>query len=256
MDSVLLDGDRRISYVRLGEAGRRVLLVLHGMGCGHRDILAMGEAFADRFDVIVPDLPGHGESYRDAARCTLNGSADDIAALCAQLGIDQADVIGHSRGGRVAMALAGRHPDLVRQLVVLDTAIARPAKTTDDLARLYDAITPENFEEQLRTVMMPMLFKPDDRQELVDSTTALMLDAGPDVFKAMGHDLITFDTDAAVKAVQAPTLLVVSDAAPFNAPEEVRAAAPGWQVVNFDLSHHLLVYTAAVNAAIGEFLAA
>jgi pimeloyl-ACP methyl ester carboxylesterase len=255
MDSVVLEGDRQLSYARLGNTGGPVLVILHGMGDDHEEMLPMGEAFADRFDVVIPDLPGHGSSYRDAARCSINVSADDVAALCRALSIDQAFVVGHSRGGRVAIAFAGRHPELVSRLVVLDTAIARPTKTTENLTSFYDSITDSNFESQLRDVMMPMLFKPDDSPALIESTSRHMLDAGPEVFRAMGYDVVGFDTAAAVKAVQAPTLMVVATAAPFNAPDQVRDIVPNWDVVAFNLSHHMLVESPEVNDAIGGFLA-
>jgi pimeloyl-ACP methyl ester carboxylesterase len=47
--------------------------------------------------------------------------ADRVASALGALRLGRATVIGHSTGGEVAIALAARHPDLVRRLVVMDT---------------------------------------------------------------------------------------------------------------------------------------
>ncbi|MGH7490802.1 MAG: alpha/beta fold hydrolase [bacterium] len=52
-------------------------------------------------------------------------NADGIAALIKHLGIQQADVMGYSLGGGVALQPAIRHPELVRKLVVVSTTFKR-----------------------------------------------------------------------------------------------------------------------------------
>src|SRR5690606_37095018 len=52
---------------------------------------------------------------------TISSSADDIALVLHELGIDRVDVVGWSSGGRVALALAARHPDLVHRVVMQGT---------------------------------------------------------------------------------------------------------------------------------------
>jgi pimeloyl-ACP methyl ester carboxylesterase len=73
--------------------------------------------------LIGIDRAGYGASTAlpDGAVPTITGHADDAAAALAALDIDDAAVVGWSAGGRVALALAARHPDLVRSVALVST---------------------------------------------------------------------------------------------------------------------------------------
>lgn len=73
--------------------------------------------------LITLDRPGYGGSDRlvDGADATIPRFADDCAAVLDQLGVQTAAVAGWSAGGRVAMALAARRPDLVRSVALIGT---------------------------------------------------------------------------------------------------------------------------------------
>lgn len=83
--------------------------------------------------LLAPDRPGYGGSDPVAADgfATVAGAADDLAALLADLGqagqAGPVGVAGWSAGGRVALALAARHPQLVGRVA----AIATPAPDED-----------------------------------------------------------------------------------------------------------------------------
>jgi pimeloyl-ACP methyl ester carboxylesterase len=74
--------------------------------------------------VIVPDLPGHGESTKLRGSYTPAYFASVILGLFDELGLDRAAVIGNSMGGRIALEAAAESPDRVRALVLLDPAAA------------------------------------------------------------------------------------------------------------------------------------
>jgi pimeloyl-ACP methyl ester carboxylesterase len=73
--------------------------------------------------LLVVDRPGYGESSPVAAgvASTLPALADDVATALATLGVTDAGVVGWSNGGSVGLALAARHPALVRALVLVGT---------------------------------------------------------------------------------------------------------------------------------------
>jgi esterase len=114
---------------------RPPLLVLHGVlgsAATYASLLRRPDC-APSSRKVAPDLPGHGRTPHDPSRLTYHAMADDVAALIA----DEAagapvDVAAHSMGGKVAMALALRQPELVRRLVVVDIA---PVSYVEDLKR-------------------------------------------------------------------------------------------------------------------------
>ena len=89
--------------------------------------LAMDRAFwrpvAERLDaaVLLYDCTGHGRSAKPAGPYSVEGFADDLAALLDHLGWPRALVAGASMGGCVALAFAARHAQRVAALGLVDT---------------------------------------------------------------------------------------------------------------------------------------
>jgi pimeloyl-ACP methyl ester carboxylesterase len=97
------------------------LVLLHGLFGAAQNFGAVAKALAQRCRVVALDLRNHGQSPH-AASMTYPEMGADVAATLAALGISRAAVVGHSMGGKVAMALAQAHPGLVDRLCVVDIA--------------------------------------------------------------------------------------------------------------------------------------
>ncbi len=101
-------------------AGPPVLL-LHGWGATKELMAPVAQRLA-HFRVVVPDLPGFGGTPPPPGAWGVDEYATWVLALLDRLGIEQADVVGHSNGGRIAIALAATHPERVHRLVLTDSA--------------------------------------------------------------------------------------------------------------------------------------
>ncbi len=97
------------------------LALLHGLFGQAGNFATVQRRLAARRHVVAFDLRNHGASpHADGmAYATL---ADDVAAAFTARGLGGIDVVGHSMGGKAAMALALTRPELVRRLVVVDIA--------------------------------------------------------------------------------------------------------------------------------------
>lgn len=112
------------------------LLVLHGLFGSSSNWRSVARHLAPTRTVHSVDLRNHGASpWADSMDYT--GMADDVLQLMDRLGLEQPAVMGHSMGGKVAMALALRHPQRVRQLVVIDIA---PVSYADTLTPFAEAM--------------------------------------------------------------------------------------------------------------------
>jgi pimeloyl-ACP methyl ester carboxylesterase len=71
--------------------------------------------------VVAVDLLGHGGSEKPTSGYSIANQADLVAEALGRLGVRHAEVVGHSLGGAVAVALAERSPALVDRLVIIDS---------------------------------------------------------------------------------------------------------------------------------------
>jgi pimeloyl-ACP methyl ester carboxylesterase len=76
-------------------------------------------ALARRYDVVAPDLMGHGESAKPMGDYSLGAHASGLRDLMWALGLERATIVGHSFGGGVAMQLAYQHPEMCDRLVLV-----------------------------------------------------------------------------------------------------------------------------------------
>lgn len=115
-------GGHALSTFMVGEGPTVVLL--HGLAATKLSYLPLLPALARRYRVVVPDLPGHGESSKPRAAYTPAYFARVVRSLLDALGAPRAALVGNSMGGRIAMEVAAQAPDRVSSLVLLDPAAA------------------------------------------------------------------------------------------------------------------------------------
>lgn len=126
-------------------------LLIHGSGPGvsawanWRLVMA---PLAERMRVIAPDMAGFGFSERrDDIRYDMDTWVSQAVGLLDALGIEQANIVGNSFGGALALALAIRHPGRVRRLVLMGS-VGVPFEITEGLDAVW-GYTP-SFENMRR----------------------------------------------------------------------------------------------------------
>jgi pimeloyl-ACP methyl ester carboxylesterase len=103
------------------QPGAPTLVVLHGYTGHARSWDAFAAAMSDRYRVIALDQRGHGESaWAGAGGYGVGEMSEDLEAFISALGLADLDLVGLSMGGMVAMDYAGRLPEALRRLVIVD----------------------------------------------------------------------------------------------------------------------------------------
>ena len=115
--TVEIDGVK-LHYMTTGR-GPAVIL-LHGYAETSLMWKPIMPLLAGRFTVIVPDLPGIGDSSIPQNGLDMKTAAIRIHALAQSLGIRKAEVVGHDIGLMVAYAYAAQFPSEVEKLIVMD----------------------------------------------------------------------------------------------------------------------------------------
>ncbi|RBY92700.1 alpha/beta fold hydrolase [Blastococcus sp. TF02A-30] len=111
--------EERLHARTLGEAGPRVVFV-HGLFGQGKNWTTIAKGLSDGHRVTLLDLPNHGHSPW-TERVDYLDMAELVAEELAGYG-EPVTLVGHSMGGKVAMTLALRRPELLRALVVVDIA--------------------------------------------------------------------------------------------------------------------------------------
>jgi pimeloyl-ACP methyl ester carboxylesterase len=187
-----------IYYEMHGQGQGTPLVLLHGGGSSVDVTFGRALPFLARERLVIAlDEQNHGRSgHRDVPE-RFTDSADDVAALLGQLGVQNADVLGFSNGASVALQVAIRHRALVRKLVFISSLTKRSG-------------APEQFWEAMRKGTyedMPQVLK--DAFLKVNPDPALLRDMYNKDSERMVNFVETSDDD--VRSVAVPTLILAAD---------------------------------------------
>ena len=216
----------REGRLRVEDAGRGGLPVLfvHGLG-GNRSVWsAQVEHLAARRRVVTFDLRGQGESApAQDGDYSVQGFADDVESVADALHLKRFVLVGHSLGGAVIGAYAGRHPDRVAGLLFVDPVgdLTRlPAKDTKAwLSGLepahYEAFTDKWFGQMLSTARPPV------RRMVM----AAFRQTSPLVIAGSFRGLIAYRPEDALECYRGPMLTVITPE--NNEPYSLQNLVPG-----------------------------
>lgn len=106
-----------LNVLTYGDPSLPKLLIAHGLFGSARNWGVIAKRISDQYFVVCPDMRNHGESAWFETH-----SYDDLAEDLAGLWDGPAYVVGHSMGGKAAMVLALKYPNLIKRLIVADIA--------------------------------------------------------------------------------------------------------------------------------------
>jgi pimeloyl-ACP methyl ester carboxylesterase len=176
------------------------LLLLHG-GLMSYDLFESVMPLLKGREVILVDLQGHGRTTLGSRSLRCEAIADDLDALLHKLGRPQADVLGYSFGGSVALRLAIQHPERVRRLVLVSTPYANDGWYAEMIVQ----------QRQVGAAMAPMMAETPMFQTY--KAVAPNIDDFPRLLDAIGDFMrLDYDWSADVAKLQMPVLLAYGDA--------------------------------------------
>jgi 3-oxoadipate enol-lactonase len=210
-----------INYEILG-SGEPLLLII-GLSFS---LVDWGDVFptllAQNYQVILFDNRDAGLSDQVSTSYTITDMADDTAALLDALNISQCHVFGVSMGGMIAQALALRHPNRVKKLILGCTMAGGTCSQLGDQQELTEALVSGNFAR----LLFPKAFI-ETHQAEIDAlfAKATSLHSKNGALQRQMQAFLSFDACAELKDIQAETLILTGDQdilIPANAPPPVQ----------------------------------
>jgi pimeloyl-ACP methyl ester carboxylesterase len=125
----------QLNTVQLGHDNGHPLVMLHGWGQNLQSLQPMGELLANRAKVYMIDLPGFGKSPPPPEDWGTAEYADRIYQYLEEQSIQQADILGHSIGGRISIRLAAKYPQRVRSMTLINAAGLQRQRTLQQSLR-------------------------------------------------------------------------------------------------------------------------
>lgn len=201
-------GGFRFAYDERGTEFGSTVLMLHGFSAD-RDVWTRFAAGLRGLHLVIPDLPGHGQTpFLEGAGYSAPAQADRLVAFLDALELERVHVIGNSMGGFIAAHLAQRSPERVISLSLVDAVGVRAPELSplDEMfARgrnpfLMDS--PHQFDEFYAMTMAKQPFVP----RVVRSALAHEFVKRRAQLKEIGDDFINRDAlDDQLAEIQAPT---------------------------------------------------
>src|SRR4051794_29048823 len=255
--------DRRFANgtVNAAQSGNGPPLVLfHSLLSDRASFDRIVPELSEKFRVVVPELPGFGQS--EAVAGGLAAVADRMAGAiddCA----DGEDIIvlGNGYGGFVALQMAIRHPNIARKLILADcgAAFSEPGRQA---FRNMAAASSANGLSAITDVAMRRLFAPEFQAanpDLMRERREAFLRTDSNIFRAACEALAKLDLRPQLGLVKVPVLVLVGEqdeATPPPMSHEIAAGLPQARLKIIPGCAHVpqLQAPAAFLAAIGDFL--
>ncbi|OGT07140.1 MAG: hypothetical protein A2103_05240 [Gammaproteobacteria bacterium GWF2_41_13] len=240
MPRVKIKNNINLYYEEYGQGDPIVFVA--GFTADHSAWDAVAKICAAKYRVIVFDNRGVGQSDCPDFPYTAELLADDVKALCEVLGIKQAYFVGNSMGGQIVMALAHRHPALIKAIVISNAVmksgsflVRYQVLLEAHLALIRLSNAQKEFSTKAREIFartnLGWIFSSDflNRPGMIEQQIKWAIENKYPItesgFINQMNVFKLFDASAWLHEVYCPSLVVASEKDGILPPEEVRAIA-------------------------------
>jgi sigma-B regulation protein RsbQ len=226
------------------------MLFAHGFGCDQNMWRHVAPAFADEYRIVLFDHVGAGGSdlsaYEPGRYASLDGYADDVLEICAELGFERVVFVGHSVSAMIGVLAARREPERFERLVLIG-----PSPRYVDEGDYVGGFSAEDIDGLLESLesnflgwsgqMAPVIVGNPDRPELGEELTNSFCATDPDIAARFARVTFLSDNRADLAAVRTPSLILqcADDViAPSAVGEYVHRELPDSEIVFLQATGH------------------
>jgi pimeloyl-ACP methyl ester carboxylesterase len=232
--------------------GREVVLFIHGAGGGQYTWSYQKGFFEKRFNPIIIELPGHGESGGEGED-EIGKYAEDVHAFLKVLGLRKVFLVGHSMGGAIVQTLALTHPEVIKGIVLVGTGVKLKV-----LPMILNGIK-NNFRETVQNITR-FAYSRKVSSDLIERGVSDMMRCRPEVLYGDFLACDRFDLMNEVEKIDLPTLVLCGnedELTPVKYSQFLQQRIKGSKLEIFPNAGHMVMIESpeAFNEKVGEFIA-
>jgi pimeloyl-ACP methyl ester carboxylesterase len=229
-----------LHYAQKGPTDKSPIVFLHGFADSWRSFTGVVEALGPERRAIAFDLRGHGDSDKPDGGYSIPDFTQDLLLFMNALGLDRADLVGHSLGSFIAQSFAAHHPRRVERLVLIASAPSAAGNAAIlEIKHLIDAIQDPLDRDFVRDFQATANPVPTDFMDMIISES---MKVPARVWHAVFSGLIEADQRPILHAVTAPTLMMWGNQDMIftrRDQEALLSQIPGSRLKEFDAGHAL-----------------
>ncbi len=217
MDTILDSSVFARNNVKIFGSGSQVLMFGHGFGCDLNTWRLITPAFEDTFKIVLFDYVGAGKSdqssYDEDRYSSLDGYAQDIVEICAELQLRDVTFIGHSVSSMIGLLAVKNSPSLFKKIVFIGPS-PRYLNDVD-----YDGGLDRDVLEELlavmdsnylgwSSIMAASIMGNADRPELAEGLSNSFCSTNPDIAKKFARVTFLSDNRKDLPLLKIPSLTI------------------------------------------------
>jgi 3-oxoadipate enol-lactonase len=205
--------DAKIVYSIEGDGPALVLLHPFPM---HREFWrGVAPQLAGSYQLVMPDLRGHGDSPAGDGEATMQKHAEDLAGICDAAGVKRGIFAGVSIGGYILFEFWRRYPERVRALILCDTK-AQPdtPQARGDRLKMADQVERSGTSVYIESMLPKLLGESTHahRPELVERARRMMSQPPPPAMASVLRGMASRpDSVPTLAGINVPTLVIVGE---------------------------------------------
>jgi pimeloyl-ACP methyl ester carboxylesterase len=212
----------QVHYLTAGK-GTKTLVLIHGWSGNSGFWREQVPTLADKAQLILVDLPGHGQSDKPHVDYTMDYLARGVLAVMRDARADKATLIGHSMGVPVICRVHAQAPEKVAGLVAVDGLLRRPQFKPEEVEKYLAPYRAPDFREHV-TKFINSMFPDAATHPLRDRVLAEVLATPPHVMSSAMHGMFGADQPAwDPHDVKVPVLVLNAPNPRWNAEYEAYA---------------------------------
>lgn len=201
------------------------LILINGLKSDHTGWAPMLDMLKDRFQVILLDNRGVGQTKDDGQPFMIKDMADDIILLMNHLGIESAYVAGHSMGGAIAQVLAHDYPEKIRKLFLCNSFVKFNETSREAFSGILGLYQNGASRAEIINAIIPWVFvdtldTPEFRLQIHTFVESDQLWQSKEDYERQLNAINSFDSSSWVDKISIPTVVIGSHADKTALPEE------------------------------------